>query len=345
MAFVRPESKEEGGDRLNGRAGERVVITGAAGFIGGQVMARFRAAGREVVGIVRPGAAVPPMIEGVRLIERDLAAVPSLDDVLQSNDTVVHLAARAHRIIDDAADPLDAFRRANVEPVRMLCRSATEANIRRLIFVSSAKVFGEGRPAPYTLRDEPAPTDAYAQSKWEAEQLIRSSGEKATFTWTILRPPFVYGPGGKGNFPRLVTLARIAARVPLPLGGISNRRSMLFVGNLADAIHACACSDAASDKTYLPTDGEDVSTPELLRLIAKVRGDRSWLFSVPVSVLRASARLLGRSAEMSRLTESLRLDPRLLQEELDWHPPFTLEHGFAISVGARGWRAEERIDA
>jgi nucleoside-diphosphate-sugar epimerase len=227
----------------------------------------------------------------------------------------------------------------------MLCRSATEAGVRRLIFISSAKVFGEGRAAPYTLRDQPAPADAYAQSKWEAEQVVRSSAEGAAFTWTILRPPFVYGPGGKGNFPRLVALARLAARVPLPLGGISNQRSMLFVGNLADAIHACAFNDAAANKTYLPTDGRDVSTPELLRVIARVRGDRSLLFSLPLAMLRAPARLVGRSAEISRLTESLRLDPRKLHEELDWHPPFSLEDGLAISVGARSWRPTEGVNA
>lgn len=323
---------------MTGPVVERVVVTGAGGFIGAHVVARFRAAGCEVVGIVRPGAGLDSRIEGVRLIERDLAVVPSLADVLRAGDTVIHLAARAHRIVDDAANPLDAFRTANVEPVRMLCRSASQTGVRRLIFISSAKVFGEGRSTPYTLRDAPAPADAYAQSKWEAEQVIQEDAMASAFTWTILRPPFVYGPGGKGNFPRLVALARLATRVPLPLGGISNQRSMLFVGNLADAIHACAVSDAASNEIYLPTDGHDVSTGELLRLLAKVRGQRSVLFSIPVSMLRAAARVLGRSAEMSRLTESLRLDPRRLYDTLDWRPPFTLEEGLAISVGARSWR-------
>ena len=321
------------------------MVTGAGGFIGSHVLARFRAAGCEVVGIVRPGAGTGPRVEGVRLIERDLAAVPSLVDVLRTRDTVVHLAARAHRIVDDAADPPDAFRRANVEPVRMLCRSAAEARVSRLIFISSAKVFGEGRSAPYTLRDQPAPADAYAQSKWEAEQVIRATAKEADFTWTILRPPFVYGPGGKGNFPRLVALARVAARVPLPLGGISNQRSMLFVGNLADAIHACAFNEAAANQTYLPTDGRDVSTPELLRAIGKVRRERSLLFSVPLWMLRAPARLLGRSAEISRLTESLRLDPAPLREQLDWRPPFTLEEGLALSVGSRSSKPEESVNA
>ena len=330
---------------MNARAGDRVVVTGAGGFIGGHVLARFRDAGHEVVGIVRPGAGARPAIDGVRLVERDLAAVPSLADVLQPGDTVVHLAARAHRLVDDAPDPLDAFRRANVEPVRMLCRSAADAAVRRLIFVSTAKVFGEGRLAPYTLADKANPTDAYAQSKWEAEQIIREAANDGVFSWTILRPPFVYGPGGKGNFPRLVALARVAARVPLPLGGISNQRSMLFVGNFADAIHACAFNDGAANRTYLPTDGRDVSTPELLRSIGKVRGDRSMLFSLPLWMLRTPASLLGRGAEISRLTESLRLDSRELREELGWRPPFTLEEGLAISVGARSRDKREGVNA
>lgn len=320
------------------------MVTGAGGFIGGHVLKRFRTAGHEVVGVVRPGARALPTIEGVRFIECDLAAVSSLAGILEPNDTVVHLAARAHRIVDDAADPLDAFRRANVEPVRMLCRCAAEAGVRRLIFMSSAKVFGEGRTTPYALCDEPAPVDAYAQSKWEAEQVVRATGKDAAFSWTILRPPFVYGPGGKGNFPRLVALARLATRVPLPLGGIENQRSMLFVGNLADAIHACAFADAAADRTYLPTDGQDVSTPGLLRAIARVRGERSLLFSAPLWMLRLPAKLLGRSAEISRLTESLRLDGTQLRDALQWHPPYTLEEGLAISVGARTSKPAEKED-
>ena len=320
------------------------MVTGAGGFIGRHVLERFRAAGSEVLGIVRPGAGTRPPVEGVRFIERDLAAAQSLADVLRPRDTIVHLAARAHRIFDDAIDPLDAFRRANVAPVRMLCRSAAEAQVRRLLFVSSAKVFGEGRLAPYTLRDQPAPADAYAQSKWEAEQIIRAAAKEAGFTYTILRPPFVYGPGGKGNFPRLLSLARVAARVPLPLGGITNQRSMLFVGNLADLIHACALSEAAANQTYLPTDGTDVSTPELLRAIAKARGERSLLFSVPLWMLRAPARMLGRTAEINRLTESLRLDPELLLDELRWRPPFTLEQGLARSVRSERTKPPERVD-
>jgi UDP-glucose 4-epimerase len=333
MALVLPESEEEGDDRLNGRAGERVVITGAAGFIGRHVLARFRAAGREVVGIVRPGAAHPG-IEGVRLIERDLASASSLADVLQPNDTVVHLAARAHRIVDDAADPLEAFRRANVEPVRVLCRSAAEANIRRLIFISSAKVFGEGREQPYAVTDPVAPAEPYAQSKAEAERVVAQAGEHGAFEWTILRPPFVYGPGGKGNFPRLVTLAHLSTKVPLPLGAIENRRSIIFVGNLADVILRAAEHPNASGQVLLPADTEDVSTPELLRAIAAATGARARLFPCPRVLLRTAARLIGRSAEMDRLTESLRLDSRHLRQVLEWQAPFTLQRAIALSVGA-----------
>jgi nucleoside-diphosphate-sugar epimerase len=313
----------------------RVVVTGSAGFIGRRVVARFRVAGYTVLGVVRPGTLVGPEEPGVTRVERDLTAPDSLADVLQPGDLLIHLAARAHRVREDAADPLAAFRAANVEPVRTIARSASAARIARFVFLSSAKVFGEGRESPYTLHDPPSPVDAYGRSKWEAEQVLRACAASGTFTWTTLRPPFVYGPGGKGNFPRLMLLALVATRLPLPLASISNRRSMIFVDNLADAIYHCATNQAAANRTYLPTDGHDVSTPELLETIAAVQGSRSRLFPAPVWLLRTAARLVARSAEMERLTESLRLDPTALHEELGWHPPFALEDGIAMSVGAQ----------
>ena len=336
MASVRPEAEEAGDHRLSGPAVGRIVITGAAGFVGSHVMARFRSAGREVVGIVRPGARTAAPGNGVRLVERDLATVPTLVDVLQPNDIVVHLAARAHRLVDDAADPLEAFRRSNVEPVRMLCESGAEAGIERLIFISSAKVFGEGRERPYTIDDPIAPAEPYAQSKAEAERVVVQAGERGAFDWTVLRPPFVYGPGGKGNFPRLVRLAQLAGRIPLPLASIENRRSILFVGNLADVIARAAAHPRLAGRVLLPTDAEDVSTPQLLRAIAAARGAGARLFRCPPALLRRAARFIGRSAEMDRLTESLRLDSRHLRDVLAWQPPFTLERALSLSVGSGG---------
>jgi len=345
MAPVRPEAEEEGDDRLNGRAGGRVVITGAAGFVGNHVVERFLRDGWSVVALVRPGGSAPRPQEAVQIVERDLTRPDALVDVLRGGDVVVHLAGRAHVMHERASDPLAAFRAANVAPIEMLCDAAARAGVARLVFMSSSKVFGEGRERPYTLADPVAPAEPYAQSKAEAERVVTRAGTSGSLDWTILRPPFVYGRGGKGNFPRLVALARLSSVVPLPLASIANRRSIVFVGNLADLILHVARHPKASGSVVLPTDAEDVSTPELIRAIAAAIGSRARLFRFPRGVLRTAARLVGRSAEMDRLTESLRLDSRHLRDELEWQPPFTLERALALSVDASRARSHSEAHA
>jgi nucleoside-diphosphate-sugar epimerase len=214
----------------------------------------------------------------------------------------------------------------------MLCDSAIAAGAAHVILLSSAKVYGEGRASPYTLQDPAAPTDAYGRSKWEAEEVLRGANAGGGLAWTILRPPFVYGPGGKGNFPRLIRLARVAERIPLPLAAIRNARSVIFVGNLANAIERCIVDPRSRGRVFLPTDRRDVSTPELLEAIALVRGRRVKLFRCPVRVLRAAATLAGRRAEIERLTESLRLDGSALRQGLDWEAPDSLEDGIRLSL-------------
>ena len=307
-------------------------MTGATGFIGRHLIRRLRAEGESVVAVVRARPTADSCEAGVEYVVRDLERVDTLRDLLEGGDVIVHAAARAHVMHDADPDRDAAYRRSNVEPTRMLCRSAVESGARRVVFMSSAKVFGEGRERPYQRTEAPAPADAYARSKLEAEQVLREATETGGVEWTVLRPPFVYGPGGKGNFPRLVTLARLAAMLPLPLASISNRRSILFVGNLVDAIVRCALHEQAAGQVLLPTDAQDISTPELLHAVAKVRASRALLFPCPVRVLRAAAAIVGRSAEMERLTESLRLDSSHLREQWGWQPPFSLERALERSL-------------
>lgn len=314
----------------------RVVVTGAGGFVGGHLVERFVRDGWDAVALVRAGGSSLRPRQSVRIVEADLARPDALLDVLRDGDVLVHLAGRAHVMHERAADPLAAFRAANVAPTEMLCETAARAGIARFVFVSSAKVFGEGRERPYQITDPMAPAEPYAQSKAEAERVVQQAGERGAFDWTILRPPFVYGPGGKGNFPRLVALARLSTMIPLPLASIDNRRSIIFVGNLADLILRAVQRPESSRRVLLPTDAVDVSTPELIRAIAAATDSRARLFRCPRAVLRAAARMIGRSAEMDRLTESLRLDSRHLREELDWQPPFTLERSLALSIDTSG---------
>jgi len=314
----------------------RVVVTGATGFIGTHLLRRLSRERLPVLAVVRQTPTTSAADSNLTYVERDMERVETIRDLLWPGDAIVHLAARVHVMKDDDPDSEAAYRRSNVEPTRMLCRSAAESGARRVVYLSSAKVFGEGRDRPYERSDPPAPADAYARSKIEAEHVVREVAGAGGVQWTIVRPPFVYGPGGKGNFPRLVALARISTKVPLPLGSITNRRSVVFVGNLVDLLARCALDARAAGQLVLPSDAREVSTPELLQAIAKARASRALLFPFPPSLLRAAAAVVGRSAEMDRLTESLRLDVRHLREVLEWEPPFTLEHAMQRSVGSGG---------
>ena len=303
----------------------RVVVTGATGFIGKHLVRRLQRDRVPVVAIVRALPAQESIDHDVTYVVRDLQRIDTLADVLEEGDVIVHLAARAHVLRD--GDPLaeDTYRRSNVAPTHMLTRSAVERGARRVVFMSSAKVFGEGRDRPYERTEAPAPADAYARSKLAAEQIVREVADASAVEWTILRPPFVYGAGGKGNFPRLVALARLATMLPLPLATIENRRSIVFVENLVDAIVRCGLDDRAAGQVLLPKDARDVSTPELLRSIAQASSRRAMLFPCSPAILRRAAALIGRSPEMDRLTESLRLDARHLNEQFGWDPPYSLE--------------------
>lgn len=297
-----------------------VLVTGANGFVGRAVCAALR----------RTGHAVTPAVRRAQDLaqEQVIGEIDAQTDwraALAGVESVVHLAARVHVMRDTIADPLAQYRAVNVAGTLNLARQCAAAGVRRFVFVSSVKVNGEERAAPYTEADTPAPEDAYALSKWEAEQGLRQIAAETGLEVVILRPPLVYGPGVGANF--LALLRVVACGMPLPLGAIDNRRSLIYVGNLAAAILCCLEHPAAAGKTFLVSDGEDVPTPGLVRRMAAVLGQPVRLLALPVPLLRFAARLAKKSALAIRLFDSLTVDSSAIRRELGWSPPFTLDEG------------------
>jgi nucleoside-diphosphate-sugar epimerase len=249
---------------------------------------------------------------------------------LEGVDTVLHLAARAHVMRDTAANPLSEYRRVNAEGTRRLALAAAAAGVRRFVYLSSAKVNGEATDRPFRESDTPNPTDAYGISKWEAEQALVQIAEEKRMEWVILRTPLLYGPGVRANF--LSLMRAVDRRVALPLGAVHNRRSMLYLGNLVDAIRVCLSHPDAANQLFMVTDGEDVSTPELVRGLAAALKVRPKLISLPLPLLRLAGQLTGRTASVDRLTSSLQLDSSLIRSKLRWAPPFTLEAALSETV-------------
>jgi UDP-glucose 4-epimerase len=231
---------------------------------------------------------------------------------------------------DKASDPLAEFREVNTEGALNLARQAVLAGVKRFVFISTIKVNGEGREVPYRETDAAAPEDAYAISKWEAEQGLWQIAADTGLEVVILRPPLVYGPGVKANFKRL--LRTVARGWPLPLGAIRNRRSLLYLGNFVDAIRLCVEHPAAAGQIFLLDDGEAVSTPELINALARAMGQQARLLAVPVGVLKFVGALLGKHAAVARLTGSLYVDSSAIRTRLGWVPPFSMEAGLAATA-------------
>jgi nucleoside-diphosphate-sugar epimerase len=226
---------------------------------------------------------------------------------------------------DLAADPLSEFRKVNTEGTKQLAREAAKAGVKRLVYVSSIKVNGEETDVPYTEDSQTNPTDPYGISKWEAEQALRQIEAEEGLEVVIVRPTLVYGPGVKANF--LNMMKAVQRGIPLPLASISNKRSLIYVGNLVDALATCAVHPAAGGETFLISDRDDVSTPELIRRTASALGVPARLFHVPLSVMRLAGTLCGKSASVNRLTGSLTVDSSKIRRKLDWQPPFTMPEG------------------
>ena len=298
----------------------KVLVSGANGFIGRALCSHFSSLGHSVVPAVRRSCGMKG--------EHIVGDKPSWMHALAGCSSLVHLAGRAHVMQDHEPDPLQAFRAANVVTTTELANRAVEAGVRRFVFMSTIKVNGEETTPGCRIKpdDLTAPQDPYAISKWEAENGLLEIARNTGLEVVIIRPPLVYGPGVKGNFASLIRW--VNSGVPLPLGAILNCRSMIALENLVSFAALCADAEAspnAKDQIFLVSDGEDVSTSELLRKVAKAYGCTSHLFPLPVGLIRFAARLMSKASLADRLLGSLVIDGSKAREMLGWSPPVTLD--------------------
>ncbi|WP_029890084.1 UDP-glucose 4-epimerase family protein [Polycyclovorans algicola] len=311
-----------------------ILVTGATGLVGAALVRRLCIDGvSQVVAAVRNAASgLPSQVHLVGGLE--LTGQTDWTPALQNVEAVVHCAARAHVMKDHEADPLDVYRRVNVEGTLNLARQAAAAGARRFLFVSSVKVNGEGTGPGclFKVGDIPAPLDPYGQSKFEAEQGLREVATETGMEIVIIRPPVVYGPGVKANF---ATMMRWVARgAPLPLGAVrSNRRSLVALDNLVDLMVTCLDHPAAANQTFLVSDDEDLSTADLLERLGQAMGRPAKLIPVPMGVLMAGAAMLGKRSVAQRLLGSLQVDISKTRELLGWQPPIGVDEGFRRAVG------------
>ena len=309
-----------------------VLVTGATGFVARALIDLLVVQGCSVRAAMRRAGAFTATGASVVTVG-DLSAQTDWSAALTGVEVVVHAAARVHVMQEAAADPLLEFRRVNVQGTLQLARRAAAEGVRRFVFISSIKVNGEAtQPThPFTADDAPAPLDAYGISKMEAEQGLRKIAEQSGMEVVIIRPPLVYGPGVKANFQ---TMMRWLARgVPLPLGAIHNQRSLVALGNLVDLIVTCLTHPAAANQTFLVSDGEDVSTTELLRRMGQALGRPARLIPVPVSWLKLAAAMVGKPDVAQRLCGSLQVDIEKTRRLLGWTPPLSLDEGLRRAAG------------
>jgi len=238
---------------------------------------------------------------------------------------VVHLAARVHVMDDRAVDPLGEFRRVNVDGTLRLARDAARSGVKRFVFVSSVKVNGESAPAgrPFSEESVPLPEDPYGISKLEAERRLLELGRQSGLEVVVIRPPLVYGPGVRANFAAM--MSALLRGVPLPLASVDNQRSLVALDNLADFLACCITHPCAPGEVFFVSDGEDLSTPELLRRTASALGRRARLFGVPPGMLLSVGKMFGRHAMVERLTASLQVDTAKARRLLGWLPSVTVD--------------------
>lgn len=303
----------------------KILITGSDGFVGSTLCDALQQRGIENVQTVRKNAS------GAKISVGNLSAETNWQHVLPGCTCVIHLAARVHVMDEQAGDPLAAFRAINVDATLNLAKQAVAAGVRRFVFVSSVKVNGEETfEQPFTAFDTPAPLDPYGQSKLEAEVALQELARETGLEVVIVRPPLVYGPGVRANFLNLMKLVRKG--LPLPLGAIHNRRSMVAVGNLVDLLILCSWHQQAVGQVFMVSDECDMSITQLLRQLSHGMQRRNLLLPIPAGLIAGTARLMGKSAIASRLLGSLQVDIQHTKDRLQWQPPLSMPDALQQTV-------------
>ncbi|MEN2509151.1 SDR family oxidoreductase [Stutzerimonas stutzeri] len=300
-----------------------LLVTGANGFIGARLVSFLKKGSFNLTTVVR--RAISGSADNALIINLD--STTDWAPIVSNIDVVIHTAAKVHAMSGDVDGSLASYREMNTYGTLKLAEQSAAAGVKRFIFISSVKVNGEqtGPASPYSANDPSGPVDPYGISKYEAELGLLEIASKTTMEVVIIRPPLVYGPQVKGNFASMIKL--VGKGVPLPLGAIHNKRSLVGIDNLVDLIIHCIDHPAAANQIFLAGDGEDLSTTELLRGVGKAMGKPARLIPVPVGFLYFGAILLGKKAMAQRLLGSLQVDISKTCELLDWKPPYTVEEG------------------
>ena len=310
----------------------KILVTGANGFIGTQLSETLANSGHQVRNTARSIA--PNSLITSEMITCDLESADNLDHLTTGCDAIVHLAGRAHVMSDDPATSESLYLSANVVVTRRLAQSAARTGVKRMILMSSVKVNGESTTidSPFTSQDTPNPQDPYGRSKTQAEQTLWDVALTSGLEGVVIRPPLVYGPGVRANFASLIGI--VDRGIPLPLGSIRNKRSFVSVDNLIDCIATALQSPNAGGQTFLVSDGQDLSTPELIRAIASSLHKSPMLIPIPTALLKLAATTAGKRNAYDRLCGSLTVDIASTKQKLSWTPPFTVQESLQRTVDA-----------
>jgi nucleoside-diphosphate-sugar epimerase len=315
----------------------KLLVTGANGFIGKALCEKMATAGWTVIGAVRSIQHCANLPAGVDIVEvGDINGHTEWRRFLIGIHTVIHLAGRVHVMDESELDPQTQFRCVNVDGTAHLASTSADNGVRRFIYLSSIKVNGEGKSTAYTEDDQPSPLDAYAFSKWEAEQALWDIADGTKMEVVVLRPPLVYGPGVKANFLSLLKI--VHSGIPLPLANAHNRRSLMYLGNLIGAVVVCISHPNAAGQTFLLSDGDDPSMRELVQRIAVVLGRPARLMALSPKLVRMASTLIGKQAAAERFFGSLTVDSTRIRRRLEWKIPFNMHQG--LTDTAR-WFLEE----